>query len=64
MDHVTPQKCRGPTKGLWDIRTRERGSPREGGGGEIREDMKECISGGGEIDWDGEMREPINGGGG
>lgn len=60
-DRVTPQKCRGPTKGPWDIRARERGSPREGG--EIGEDMKECISEG-EIDWDGEMREMIKRGGG
>lgn len=32
-------------------------------GGEIGEDMKECISEG-EIDWDGEMREMIKRGGG
>lgn len=32
-------------------------------GGEIGEDMKECISEG-EIDWDGEMRETIKRGGG
>lgn len=43
-----PQKCRGPTKGPWDIRVRERGQQREG---EIGEHMKECISGGGGRDW-------------
>ena len=32
-------------------------------GGEIGEDMKECISKG-EIDWDGEMRGTIKRGGG
>ncbi len=43
-----PQKCRGPTKGPWDIRVRERGRQR---GGEIGEDMKECISEGEGRDW-------------
>lgn len=62
-DHVTPQKCRGPTKGPWDIRARERGSEGRLVRGEIGEDMKECISKG-EIDWDGEMRETIERGGG
>lgn len=52
-----PQKCRGPTKGPWDIRVRERGRQREG---EIGEHMKECISEGGGWDWLGSRNEGMD----
>lgn len=43
------------TSGRWREGGRERKRERE----ETGEHMKECISEGGEIDWDGEMREWI-----